>query len=145
VLAAESGRALDTSTPPREVWVIDGRPPCGPGIKTAQEAAKAASRPESEWMTFASAAVRQAEQRFKDAVATATVSAEWERENPRPAHETRGGPLADRAQLSIPYLEGLSLNQAKDKVLSLVFGFTAIAPRTRIIDDNVDDHDDDDT
>jgi len=101
-------------------------------------AAKAAGRPEAEWMTFAPASVRQAEQRFKDALASADAPLVWDAVHPRPAHETRGGPLADRAQRAVPFLDGLSLNQAKDKVLQLMFGYVSVE-RTRRVDDDSSD------
>jgi len=111
-----------------EVWAFDGSPDCGPTIKTCMAAARAAGKPESEWVNHADPPVRAAELTFREALKKATPDAAWFGSNPKPAHETRGGPLGDRPQSEVWFLQGSTLAQAKDRVLGVVTG-NALRPR----------------
>jgi hypothetical protein len=121
VLAAKAGRMLD-STGQTEVWSFEGAPAIQPTIRSCMTAAKAAGASESEWLTYAEQAVRVAEQNFKEALRTQAIPADWLRDNPQPAHETKGGPLGTNPQCAIPYLNGLSTAAAKDKVIRVAIG-----------------------
>jgi hypothetical protein len=94
-------------------------------------AAKAAGKPESTWLDYADNAVQVAERTFKEALRTQGIPSGWIRVNPKPVHETMGGPLGDQPQKAVPYLVGCGLNHAKDKVLRVILG----------IDPNGDDAD----
>jgi hypothetical protein len=133
VLRARTGRRLaeDQTT---EVWAFDGAPAIQPTIRACMTAAKAASAPESAWLSYADQAVQVAEQSFKEALRTQAIPADWVAENPRPAYETMGGPLGDVHQKPVSYLTGLSFNAAKDKVLRVIIG----------VDSNESDDDEDD-
>jgi hypothetical protein len=119
VLSAQAGRKLDGQT---EVWTFDGAPAIQPTIRTCMLAAKAASAPESEWLRYSDRAVQAAEQQFKEALRKQGIPEIWLAGNPRPKYETRGGPLGDRPQAAVPFLNGLSMAAAKDKVLRVAVG-----------------------
>jgi len=122
VLQAGTGRRLNNATPPEEVWAFDGAPPIAVTIRTAMAAAKAAGVAESEWVNHVTPAIRAAELQFKQALKVGTLPNNWEADHPPPVYETKGGPLADRPQMAVPYLNGLSLSSARDKVLSRAMG-----------------------
>jgi len=122
VLASRTGRKLNDATPPQEVWVFDGAPPIGVTIAAGMAAAKAAGRPESEWVNHTTEAVRASELAFKQALRVTAVPADWTAGHPQPVHETRGGPLADRAQVAVGYLAGCTASAALDKVQRRVYG-----------------------
>jgi len=121
VLASGTGRKMSTGEHPKEVFVVDGDPDCGATIQMAMAAAKAAGKPESAWLDYAVPAVRNAEQLFKAALKSQEPSQQWLAGNPRPTHETRGGPLGDRPQVAVEYLDGSTLARAKDLVLTRLF------------------------
>jgi hypothetical protein len=123
VLHLQRGRQLsdDGST---EIWTFDGAPAIQPTIRTCMSAAKAAGAKESEWLNYADPAVRGAEQTFKDTLKSQGIPAGWLRENPKPTHETRGGPLGDVPQRAISHLSGCSLSAAKDRCLMAAIGLT---------------------
>jgi len=121
VLASGTGRRMSTGTPPKEVFAVENGPECGPTIQMAITAAKAAGKPESAWLDYAVPAVRNAEQLFKEALKSQGPPEAWIAGNPRPAHETRGGPLGDRRQVAVKYLDGTTLARAKDLVLARLF------------------------
>jgi len=122
VLASRSGRKLNDATPPIEVWTFDGAPPIGVTIAAGMAAAKAAGRPESEWVNHTTEAVRAAELAFKQALKVTSLHAQWEVDHPRPAHVTRGGPLGDREQVAVAYLVNCTSSAALDKVQRRVYG-----------------------
>lgn len=138
VLLDQKGRKLadDGQT---EVWTFDGAPAIQPTIRTCMSAAKAADAKESDWLNFSDQAVRSAEQSFKEALRTQAVPEGWLRHNPKPVHETMGGPLGDQPQKAVPFLEGLSQAAAKDKVIRVAIGLD----QAEVPDDEVDDEDDD--
>jgi len=119
VLRARMGRRLDGQT---EVWTFDGAAAIQPTIRTCMAAAKAADAKESEWLGYADTAVQVAERSFKEALRTQAIPEVWLEDNPRPHHETMGGPLGDIPQQAVGYLGTLSLNSAKDKVLRVILG-----------------------
>jgi len=119
VLRARMGRRTDGQT---EVWTFDGAAAIQPTIRTCMAAAKAAGAKESEWLNYADTAVQVAERSFKEALRTQAIPQEWIGANPRPHHETMGGPLGDIPQEAVKYLGTLSLNSAKDKVLRVMLG-----------------------
>jgi hypothetical protein len=123
VLAARTGRRTEPGPDGNvEVWVFDGAPAIQPTIRTCMTAAKAAGAMESAWLDYADPAVREAEQAFKRALKNQEVPPAWMEGNPRPAHETRGGPLGDQPQRAVEYLNGLSLAAARDKVARVAIG-----------------------
>jgi len=123
VLTARTGRKQTDTAPPIEVWVFDGAPPIGVTINAAMAAAKAAGRPESEWLDHTgNDAVRASELAFKQALRTTAVPADWEAAHPRPNHVTMGGPLGDRPQVAVGYLAGTTLPAAMDLVQRRVYG-----------------------
>jgi hypothetical protein len=85
-------------------------------------AAKAAGANESMWLSHVDRAVQVAEQSFKEALRTQELPETWAVANPRPRHETRGGALGDIPQRAVPYLTGLTLAAAKDKVIRVAIG-----------------------
>jgi len=119
VLRARMGRRLEGQT---EVWTFDGAPAIQPTIRTCMAAAKAAGMPESAWLDYADPAVQVAERSFKEALRTQGIPEGWVAGNPRPHHETMGGPLGDVPQKAVGYLSNLSFNAAQDKVLRVVLG-----------------------
>jgi len=119
VLRSRRGRSLEGQT---EVWAFDGAPAIQPTIRTCMAAAKAANAQESAWLDYADAPVQVAERTFKEALRTQAIPDGWVAVNPRPHHETRGGPLGDQPQVAVPYLEDHSFNAAKDKVLRVILG-----------------------
>lgn len=119
VLAARKGRGLEGQT---EVWTFDGAPAIQPTIRTCMAAAKAAGAQESAWLSYADSAVQISERSFKEALRTQVIPEAWIAGNPRPRHETMGGPLGDIPQKAVGYLRSLSLNAAKDKVLRVMLG-----------------------
>jgi CTP:molybdopterin cytidylyltransferase MocA len=121
VLASGTGRKMSTGEHPKEVFVVDGSPECGPTIQMAMTAAKAAGKPESAWLDHVAPAVRNAEQLFKEALKSQGPPAAWLADYPRPTHETRGGPLGDRPQVAVEYLDGATLARAKDLILARLF------------------------
>jgi hypothetical protein len=123
ILAAGTGRRVDPANPQNEVWSFDGAPPIAVTIRAAETAAEAAGRPKSEWVNHTDAAVRAAELQFKQALRNGVPPPDWLAEHPPPAYETRGGPLGDRPQLAVPYLNGLSLSSARDAVLRRMLSF----------------------
>jgi hypothetical protein len=130
VLTARKGRGLDPDGQ-TEVWSFEGAPPVQPTVRSCMAAAKAAGKQESEWLSYADQAVRVAEQSFKEALRTQAVPEEWLRANARPTHETMGGPLGSNPQKAVPYLKGLTLAAAKDKVIRVAIGIdTADTPKS---------------
>jgi hypothetical protein len=121
VLRARMGRGLGMETQ-TEVWVFENAPAIQPTIRTCMAAAKAAGAPESAWLDYADQAVQVAERSFKEALRTQGIPEEWSGEHPKPHHETMGGPLGDVPQKSVPFLKGLSLAAAKDKVIRVAIG-----------------------
>uniref|UniRef100_A0AAU7YDF0 Uncharacterized protein n=1 Tax=Exserohilum turcicum narnavirus 1 TaxID=3229034 RepID=A0AAU7YDF0_9VIRU len=111
VLRLQVGRRLaeDGQT---EVWSFQGAPAIQPTIQSCMTAAKAAGANESEWLSYADQAVRVAEQSFKEALRTQPIPAEWIGANPKPHHETMGGPLGDHPQKAISFLKGYSVAAA---------------------------------
>jgi hypothetical protein len=105
-----------------EIWTFEGAPAIQPTIRSCMAAAKAAGANESEWLNYSDQAVRVAEQSFKEALRTQGIPADWLRANPKPAHETMGGPLGDDPQRAVPFLKGLSTAAAKDKVIRVAIG-----------------------
>jgi len=128
VLSARTGRRTEGQT---EVWTFDGAPAIQPTIRTCMAAAKAANAQESAWLDYADTAVQVAERSFKEALRTQAIPEAWVAVNPRPVHETMGGPLGDVPQKAVGYLRTLSLPSAKDKVLRVMLG----------IEDNLDSDD----
>lgn len=119
VLRARMGRRLDGQT---EVWTFDGATAIQPTIRTCMTAAKAADAKESEWLSYADTAVQVAERSFKEALRTQATPRGWLQGNPKPVHETMGGPLGDHPQKAIPFLKGKSVAAAKDKVIRVAIG-----------------------
>jgi hypothetical protein len=105
-----------------EVWNFENAPAIQPTIRSCMSAAKAANANESEWLRYADRAVQVAEQQFKESLRTHEVPQAWLRANPKPRHETMGGPLGDHPQKAVPFLNGLSLASAKDKVIRVAIG-----------------------
>jgi hypothetical protein len=101
-------------------------------------AAKAADKPESEWLNYADQAVQTAERTFKQALRTTSVPAGWIRVNPKPAYETKGGALGDVPQKAVEYLNGLSLAAARDKVTRVAIGLDQAVPLAIPTDDDED-------
>jgi hypothetical protein len=122
VLHLQRGRKIgnDGQT---EVWTFEGAPAIQPTIRSCMSAAKAAGAPESEWLNYSDQAVRVAEQSFKEAMRTQGIPESWIRGNPKPVHETMGGPLGDHPQKAVPFLKGMSVAAAKDKVVRVAIGF----------------------
>jgi len=120
-----------------EVWTFDEAPAIQPTIRSCMAAAKAAGANESAWLNYADQAVRVAEQSFKEALRTQAIPAGWIRNNPKPHHETMGGPLGDHPQRAIRYLSGLSVAAAKDKTIRVAIGLDQT-------DDNPSDSESDD-
>jgi hypothetical protein len=125
VLRARTGRKLNEANPPQEEWSFAGAPAIQPTIRTCQAAAKAAGKPESAWLDYADNAVQVAERSFKEALRTQAIPDAWIALNARPEHETMGGPLGDQPQQAVSYLDGLSFNAARDKVVRVVLGLDA--------------------
>jgi len=119
VLANYIGRRLENQT---EVWNFENAPAIQPTIRSCMSAAKAAGANESEWLTYSDRAVQVAEQSFKEALRTQDIPEDWLRANPKPIHETMGGPLGDHPQKAVPFLNGLSMAAAKDKVIRVAIG-----------------------
>jgi len=120
ILHLQRGRKMsDAQT---EVWTFDNAPAIQPTIRSCMSAAKAAGANESEWLNYADRAVQVAEQTFKEAMRTQGIPGGWIRENPKPVHETMGGPLGDHPQKAIPFLKGMSTAAAKDKVIRVAIG-----------------------
>jgi hypothetical protein len=143
VLARKSGRML-SSDGQTEVWTFDNAPAIQPTIRSCMAAAKAAHAPESAWINYADQAVRVAEQLFKEELRKQSIPEDWIGDNPRPIHETRGGPLGNTRQVAIPYLKGLSTASAKDKVIRVAIGIdqaneTTAPPESEESDDDEDD------
>lgn len=130
ILHLQRGRRMsdDRTT---EVWTFDGAPEIQPTIRTCMSAAKAAGAKESEWLRYADPAVRGAEQTFKDSLKSQQVPERWLRANPKPRHETRGGPLGDQPQQAVDHLCGLSLSAAKDRCLMAAIGLLRPVLTTR--------------
>lgn len=105
-----------------EVWTFENAPAIQPTIRSCMSAAKAAGANESEWLSYADQAVRVAEQSFKESLRTQGIPATWIRGNPKPKHETMGGPLGDHPQKAISFLKGKSVAAAKDKVIRVAIG-----------------------
>ena len=116
-----------------EVWTFDGAPEIQPTIRTCMSAAKAAGAKESEWLRYADPAVRGAEQTFKDSLKSQSIPERWIRVNPKPRHETRGGPLGDQPQQAIDHLGGLSLSAAKDRCLMAAIGLLRPVAATHVV------------
>lgn len=121
VLRSRTGRGLDASG--QEVWTFENAPEIHPVIHTCITAAKAAGAKESAWLDYADSAVRTAEQQFKEALRKQEIPEAWLKENPQPSYETMGGPLGDQPQKAVPYLKGLSLSAARDKVTMTAIGY----------------------
>lgn len=127
VLRARQGRKYsdDGST---EVWTFADAPAIQPTIRTCMAAAKAAGANESAWLDYADRAVQTAERTFKEALKVQSVPTGWLRGHTRPAHETKGGALGDQPQKAVPYLNGLSLASARDKVTRVAIGVDSSDP-----------------
>jgi len=121
VLSSRMGRALDPDAH-TEVWVFENAPAVQPTIRTCMNAAKAAGAPESAWLDYADQAVQVAERSFKEALRTQGIPEVWAQDNPKPHHETMGGPLGDVPQKAVPFLKGFSQASAKDKVIRVAIG-----------------------
>jgi hypothetical protein len=126
-----------------EVWTFENAPAIQPTIRSCMAAAKAAGAKESEWINYADQAVRVAEQSFKEALRTQQIPDGWIRNNPKPAHETMGGPLGDHPQKAIPFLKGKSAAAAKDKVIRVAIGLDQ-TDENPSDDESADEDDDDD-
>jgi len=126
VLAAGKGRKLTADQ--TEVWSCSDAPAIGQAIKDFQKSAKDKGKPEGEWLAFAPESVQKAETEFKSALKGQELDKAWTEVNPRPTHETCGGPLGDRKQEPIAYLGELSTGKAKDQVLRRVLGLEVTNP-----------------
>lgn len=135
VLLARTGRGLNADGQ-TEVWTAAGTPPVQETVRTCMAAAKAAGAKEADWLQFAPQAVQDSERAFKNALKNQSIPVAWLRNNPKPAFETRGGPLGDQEQKEVSYLNGLSLQAAQDKVLNVLIG--------RVVNDAVASDDDED-
>jgi len=135
VLASRTGRGLSADGQ-TEVWTASGSPPIQETIRTCMSAAIAAGAKEADWLQFAPQAVQDSERAFKNALRNQGVPADWLRTHPKPAFETRGGPLGDQSQQEVGYLHGSSLQAAQDKVLNVLIG--------RVTNDAVESDSDDD-
>jgi hypothetical protein len=123
VLNAREGRKKEgAQDSEKEFWAFEGSPECGPTIKTAMANAKAAGKAESAWTDFVSNEIKVAEATFKSACKATDRWSAYEAGNPKPDFETRGGPLNDRPQRAVPYLFGLSLAAARDRVTAVLYG-----------------------
>jgi len=133
VLATEAGRKISTDGS-TEIWSFADAPAIQPTIRSCMTAAKAAGASESSWLDYADRAVQTAERSFKEALRTQAIPMGWEVDNPRPNHETKGGALGDIPQKAVPFLDGLSLSAAKDKVVRVAIGLdqTNITSRGRM-------------
>jgi hypothetical protein len=142
VLHARTGRRMDAEGQ-TEIWSFDGAPAIQPTIRTCMAAAKAAGVQEAAWLDYADNAVQVAERSFKEALRTQGIPNGWLRHNPKPDHETMGGPLGDIPQKAVPYLKGLGVNSAKDKVLRVMLGIDLNVGAEESDDEEEDpDHDD---
>lgn len=140
-LARKSGRKVTSDQ--TEVWCFDGAPAIQPTIRTCMAAAKAAGANESAWLDYADRAVQVAERSFKEALRTQTIPRSWLRANPKPEHETQGGPLGDQPQVAVPFLNGLSMAASKDKLLRVAIG-AAPSEALPVPADDLSDEDEDD-
>jgi hypothetical protein len=138
VLGLMRGRRLDADGQ-TEIWTFDGAPAIQPTIRSCMSAAKAANAKESEWLSYADQSVRVAEQTFKEALRTQAIPEAWTRANPKPKHETAGGALGDHPQKAIPYLYGLSLAAAKDKVIRVAIGLDSTDVSSDVDSDSEDE------
>jgi len=130
VISDGIGRKMTNGPIPVEVWDCEGSPRCGATIQTAMAEAKAADKQEADWQQFVSNEIKSAEAAFKKELASKERLATYEAAHPRPAFETRGGPLWDRPQRPLPFLGELPLVNAEDLILSVICGRTAIAAST---------------
>jgi len=107
-----------------EYWLTKAGPlQCGPAIEKAMALAKASQgKSEANWIEFVPDEVRALEVEFKTAMKSAERLQAYEKEFKRPHFETRGGPIGDRPQKEVEYLKGLSLQAARDRVTSVIFG-----------------------
>jgi hypothetical protein len=136
ILHLQRGRKM--SNEDQEVWTFENAPAIQPTIRSCMAAAKAAGANESAWLDYADRAVQVAEQTFKEAMRTQAVPSGWIRENPKPVHETMGGPLGDHPQKAIPFLKGMSTATAKDKVIRVAIGLD-LADESSDEDSDVED------
>lgn len=143
VLHLQRGRKM--SDDQTEVWTFENAPAIQPTIRSCMAAAKAAGANESMWLNYADRAVQVAEQTFKEAMRTQAIPGGWIRANPKPVHETMGGPLGDRPQKAIPYLKGMSTAAAKDKVIRVAIGLDLTNESSDDEDSNGDDDDEEAT
>jgi len=140
VLRASKGRKYVGPNSTEEIWTFENAPAIQPTIRSCMTAAKAAGKQESEWLSYADRAVQSAEAQFKEALRTEKVLAAWIRANPKPKHETMGGPLGDTRQKAVPFLKGFSLAGAKDKVIRIAIGLDTAEHHAS--DNESDDEDD---
>jgi hypothetical protein len=140
VLRASKGRKYVSSESTEEIWTFENAPAIQPTIRSCMTAAKAAGAQESAWLSYADRAVQSAEAQFKEALRTERIFERWLRVNPRPAHETMGGPLGGTRQKAVPFLNGLSLASAKDKVIRVAIGLDTTED---VESDNESDNDED--
>lgn len=145
VLTSRTGRGL-ASDGQTEVWTAAGTPPIQETIRTCMSAAEAAGAQRADWLQFAPQAVQDCERAFKNTLKTQGVPADWLRDNPKPAFETRGGPLGDQEQKEVGYLKGSSLQAAQDKVLNVLIGRVTndTVEKARDDEDAADESDSDD-
>jgi len=144
VLRSRTGRGLaeDGQT---EVWTAAGTPPIQETVRACMAAAVAAGAQGADWLQFAPQAVQDSERAFKNALKNQSIPADWLRDNPKPAFETRGGPLGDQEQKEVSYLKGCSLQAAQDKVLNVLIGRVSNDPEDSDLgEDDEDESDGDD-
>jgi len=139
VLMALTGRGLSADGQ-TEVWTAAGTPPIQETIRTCMAAAVAAGAQEADWLQFAPQAAQDSERAFKNALKNQGIPADWLRENPKPAFETRGGPLGDQEQKEVGYLHGSTLQAAQDKVLNVLIGRVSNDPDESDSDDDAADN-----
>jgi hypothetical protein len=111
VVAAGTGRRLNTATPPVEVFATSGDV-----VDTTRIAVQLGldAKEKNKWVEKLTGSNAANQVAFTQALKSTTASAAWLALNPRPNHVTRGGPLADRDQVALSYLSGKSLSQAED-------------------------------
>jgi hypothetical protein len=92
----------------------------------AKDAVKAekSKTPPDLYIRFLPQAVQEKEVAIRGLLAAKTTIQAAETKFPSSGYRTRGGPLADRDQESVEYLEGYSRSQASDAITKRVFGLS---------------------
>jgi len=102
---------------PRQATIAEAR-------RLAKEAVVGKGKPTADaYLSFIKdPALREIESQLREFLTAEATIREAERKFPMSGFRTKSGPLADRAQQSVTYLEGLSRTEAEDAVVRRIFG-----------------------